>query len=113
MRSHAIIIIALADHVACDVISLHHALPAPAPQVDEVKTIMVENIEKVLERGEKLEVLQDKTDDLRFQVGLPAVASAAVCGGRSMAWLVWWPGSCGVIPVWLLSCAAACQHLRL
>jgi hypothetical protein len=36
--------------------------------VDEVKTIMVENIEKVLERGEKLEVLQDKTDDLRFQV---------------------------------------------
>jgi hypothetical protein len=54
------------------------------PQVDEVKTIMVENIEKVLERGEKLEVLQDKTDDLRFQVGLPAVASAALCGGCSL-----------------------------
>jgi hypothetical protein len=40
--------------------------------VDEVKNIMVENIEKVLERGEKLEVLQDKTDDLRFQVGSAA-----------------------------------------
>jgi hypothetical protein len=35
---------------------------------------MVENIEKVLERGEKLEVLQDKTDDLRFQV----------------RWVQWW-----------------------
>lgn len=29
---------------------------------------MVENIEKVLERGEKIELLVDKTDDLRFQV---------------------------------------------
>lgn len=37
-------------------------------QVDEVKNIMVENIEKVLERGEKIELLVDKTDDLRYQV---------------------------------------------
>lgn len=29
---------------------------------------MVENIEKVLERGEKIELLVDKTDNLRFQV---------------------------------------------
>ncbi|CAD7700981.1 unnamed protein product [Ostreobium quekettii] len=36
-------------------------------KVDEVKNIMVENIEKVLERGEKIELLVDKTDDLRFQ----------------------------------------------
>lgn len=38
-------------------------------QVDEVKNIMVDNIEKVLERGEKIELLVDKTDNLRFQVG--------------------------------------------
>ena len=40
----------------------------PAMQVDEVKNIMVDNIEKVLERGEKIELLVDKTDNLRFQV---------------------------------------------
>ena len=34
----------------------------------EVKNIMVDNIEKVLERGEKIELLVDKTDNLRFQV---------------------------------------------
>lgn len=39
-----------------------------ALQVDEVKNIMVDNIEKVLERGEKIELLVDKTDNLRFQV---------------------------------------------
>ena len=36
-------------------------------QVSEVKNIMVDNIEKVLERGEKIELLVDKTDNLRFQ----------------------------------------------
>jgi len=34
-----------------------------------VKNIMVDNIERVLERGEKIELLVDKTDNLRFQVG--------------------------------------------
>lgn len=37
-------------------------------QVNEVKDVMVENIEKVLERGERIELLVDKTDDLRSQV---------------------------------------------
>ena len=36
--------------------------------MSEVKNIMVDNIEKVLERGEKIELLVDKTDNLRFQV---------------------------------------------
>ncbi len=36
-------------------------------QVDEVKHVMTENIEKVLERGERLELLVDKTDNLRTQ----------------------------------------------
>jgi hypothetical protein len=36
--------------------------------VDEVKGIMSDNIEKVLARGEKLELLVDKTDNLMFEV---------------------------------------------
>eukprot|EP00245_Coleochaete_scutata_P007150 TRINITY_DN22251_c0_g1_i1.p1 TRINITY_DN22251_c0_g1~~TRINITY_DN22251_c0_g1_i1.p1 ORF type:complete len:225 (-),score=47.64 TRINITY_DN22251_c0_g1_i1:1120-1794(-) len=36
-------------------------------QVQEVKGIMMENIEKVLDRGEKIELLVDKTENLRFQ----------------------------------------------
>lgn len=36
-------------------------------QVSEVKGVMMENIEKVLERGEKIELLVDKTDNLRSQ----------------------------------------------
>jgi len=38
-------------------------------KVNEVKDVMVENIEKVLERGERIELLVDKTDVLRNQVG--------------------------------------------
>ncbi|KAJ1558968.1 hypothetical protein HK096_002064, partial [Nowakowskiella sp. JEL0078] len=34
-------------------------------QVDEVIGIMSNNIEKVVQRGEKLESLQNKTDDLQ------------------------------------------------
>lgn len=47
--------------------------------MDEVKNIMVENIEKVLERGEKIELLVDKTDNLRFQVRIYLVSG--------MSWL--------------------------
>ena len=36
-------------------------------QIDEVKGVMVQNIEKVLERGEKIELLVDKTDRLNQQ----------------------------------------------
>ncbi|GFP97586.1 putative vesicle-associated membrane protein 726 [Phtheirospermum japonicum] len=36
-------------------------------QVNEVKGVMMENIEKVLDRGEKIEVLVDKTENLRSQ----------------------------------------------
>ena len=34
-------------------------------EVNEVKSVMVENIEKVLDRGEKIELLIDKTDQLQ------------------------------------------------
>lgn len=36
-------------------------------QIESVKDVMVENIEKVLERGEKIELLVDKTDRLNQQ----------------------------------------------
>lgn len=36
-------------------------------QVSEVKGVMMENIEKVLDRGEKIELLVDKTEDLHSQ----------------------------------------------
>ncbi|XP_072969281.1 vesicle-associated membrane protein 727 [Typha angustifolia] len=36
-------------------------------QIMEVKGIMMDNIEKVLDRGEKIELLVDKTENLQFQ----------------------------------------------
>ncbi|XP_073032402.1 vesicle-associated membrane protein 727 [Primulina eburnea] len=36
-------------------------------QITEVKGIMMDNIEKVLDRGEKIELLVDKTETLQFQ----------------------------------------------
>jgi vesicle-associated membrane protein 7 len=36
-------------------------------KLDDVKNVMVQNIEMVLERGEKLELLVDKTDQLQTQ----------------------------------------------
>jgi vesicle-associated membrane protein 72 len=37
-------------------------------QITEVKGIMMDNIERVLDRGEKIELLVDKTETLQFQV---------------------------------------------
>ena len=34
-------------------------------EISEVKNVMIENIEKVLDRGDKIELLVDKTDHLR------------------------------------------------
>nr|GMD98505.1 vesicle-associated membrane protein 721-like [Ipomoea batatas] len=39
-------------------------------QVSEVKGVMMDNIEKVLDRGEKIELLVDKTENLHQQVSL-------------------------------------------
>ncbi|KAG4910084.1 hypothetical protein JHK87_056200 [Glycine soja] len=44
-------------------------------QITEVKGIMMDNIEKVLDRGEKIELLVDKTENLQFQ--LPEAGQAA------------------------------------
>ncbi|KAK9867853.1 hypothetical protein WJX84_009201 [Apatococcus fuscideae] len=53
-------------------------------KVDEVKNIMVDNIEKVLERGEKIELLVDKTDNLRFQ------ADKFHKTGKQLRSKMWW-----------------------
>jgi len=53
-------------------------------KVDEVKNIMVDNIERVLERGEKIELLVDKTDNLRFQ------ADKFHKTGRQLRSKMWW-----------------------
>ena len=45
---------------------------------------MVDNIEKVLERGEKIELLVDKTDNLRFQ------ADKFHKTGRQLRSRMWW-----------------------
>lgn len=42
--------------------------PVLLAQVDEVKSIMSDNIDKVLARGEKLDTLVDKTDSLMTEV---------------------------------------------
>lgn len=47
-------------------------------QVDEVKGIMTENIEKVLARGEKLELLTDKTENLMTEVSHECCATSQV-----------------------------------
>lgn len=49
-----------------------------------MKNIMVDNIEKVLERGEKIELLVDKTDNLRFQVMSPNIPPHQAPPNRSM-----------------------------
>jgi vesicle-associated membrane protein 7 len=36
-------------------------------QIDTVKDVMIENIDRVLERGEKIELLVDKTERLNHQ----------------------------------------------
>jgi hypothetical protein len=52
-------------------------------KVDEVKGIMMQNVEQVLVRGERLDVLVDRTDDLRDQVRpRPAAACRAAADMR-------------------------------
>jgi ATP phosphoribosyltransferase regulatory subunit HisZ len=52
-------------------------------QVSEVKGVMMENIEKVLDRGEKIDLLVDKTSNLRSQVFLLFAVSMRTKGSPS------------------------------
>jgi len=53
-------------------------------EIDEVKQVMVTNIEKVLERGEKIELLVDKTENLNQQAFKFKTQSTSL--KRSMWW---------------------------
>lgn len=53
-------------------------------QVEEVKGVMMENIEKVLDRGDRIELLVDKTEELRFQ------ADHFYRSGRNLRRRMWW-----------------------
>jgi vesicle-associated membrane protein 7 len=53
-------------------------------QIEDVKNVMVQNIEKVLERGEKIELLVDKTDRLNQQAFRFEASSRSL--RRTMYW---------------------------
>jgi vesicle-associated membrane protein 7 len=53
-------------------------------QIEDVKDVMVQNIEKVLERGEKIELLVDKTDRLNQQ------AHRFEASSRNLRRSLWW-----------------------
>merc|ERR1719352_508260 len=53
-------------------------------QIEDVKGVMVQNIEKVLERGEKIELLVDKTDRLNQQ------AFRFESSSRALRRAMWW-----------------------
>ena len=53
-------------------------------EVDEVKSVMVQNIERVLERGERIELLVDKTENLSQSAFKFKKSSTAL--KRSMWW---------------------------
>lgn len=53
-------------------------------QIEDVKGVMVENIEKVLERGEKIELLVEKTDQLQTSAFLFESSSRNL--RRTMYW---------------------------
>mmetsp|Transcript_14449 Transcript_14449/g.27549 ORF Transcript_14449/g.27549 Transcript_14449/m.27549 type:complete len:226 (+) Transcript_14449:83-760(+) len=59
-------------------------LSAVRDQIEDVKGVMVENIEKVLERGEKIELLVDKTDRLNQQ------AFRFKSSSRELRRSIWW-----------------------
>lgn len=74
-------------------------------QIEDVKDVMVQNIEKVLERGEKIELLVDKTDRLNQQ------AFRFEASSRSLRRALYWKkmrcyAIVGVIAVLLIYCAS-------
>ncbi len=60
------------------------SISAVQNQIEDVKEVMVQNIEKVLERGEKIELLVDKTDRLNQQ------AFRFESSSRKLRAAMWW-----------------------
>ena len=53
-------------------------------EIDQVRDVMVQNIEKILERGERIEILVDKTDSLNQSAFAFKKRSTAI--RRTMWW---------------------------
>jgi vesicle-associated membrane protein 7 len=56
-------------------------------ELNQVKDIMVQNVEQILSRGERIELLVDKTDTMASQ------ATAFRRGARSVRRQMWWRNS--------------------
>lgn len=56
--------------------------PIAGTQVDAVKSVMAANVAQVLVRDEKVDVLVNKSDDLRDQVVMRTAGRVHACGGR-------------------------------
>ncbi|KAF8628290.1 hypothetical protein AX17_005994 [Amanita inopinata Kibby_2008] len=73
-------------------------------ELNQVKDIMVQNVEQILSRGERIELLVDKTDVMAGQ------ATAFRRGARSVRRQMWWRNQkmvalcllVGLILVWIL-----------
>mmetsp|Transcript_19649 Transcript_19649/g.59428 ORF Transcript_19649/g.59428 Transcript_19649/m.59428 type:complete len:220 (+) Transcript_19649:184-843(+) len=84
-------------------------------KVADVQNIMMKNIENVLERGEKIELLVDKTDNLRFQ------ADKFHKTGKQLRSKMWWQNMrmkivvviavlVLILVIFLLGCFAPANH---
>lgn len=56
-------------------------------ELNQVKDIMVKNVEQILSRGERIELLVDKTDTMATQ------ATAFRRGARTVRRQMWWKNS--------------------
>jgi vesicle-associated membrane protein 7 len=56
-------------------------------ELNQVKDIMVQNVEQILSRGERIELLVDKTDSMATQ------ATAFRRGARTVRRQMWWKNS--------------------
>jgi len=73
-------------------------------ELNQVKDIMVQNVEQILSRGERIELLVDKTDTMANQ------ATAFRRGARSVRRQMWWKNSkilalsalVGLVLLWLI-----------
>jgi len=84
-------------------------------ELNQVKDIMVQNVEQILSRGERIELLVDKTDVMAGQ------ATAFRRGARTVRRQMWWRNSkilalcvcVGVVLMWLFAaqfCGAGLNH---
>ncbi|KAJ7069941.1 VAMP/synaptobrevin-like protein [Mycena amicta] len=80
------------------------ALAQAQNELNQVKNIMVQNVEQILSRGERIELLVDKTDVMAGQ------ATAFRRGARSVRRQMWWRNSkitalcflVGLVFLWIL-----------